>query len=367
MLLAHSAQVTGQNTPPRQINFLFTGDYFDNLDGGLRETDRFLTNVDLWTRWQPQAWAASGTSIYAHGSYNSGESFSADVVGDTQIVSNIEASEATRLYQFYVEHGADPDQQSVLFGFWDLNSRIDVIEPASLFINSSHGIGAEFALSGERGPSIFPVTALSLYGQRRMNERLTLRGAILDGVAGDPKRPVRSDVSLSQDDGALLVAEGSYQLGQHWLAKAGAWHYTSDFEPIDGDDGGEFSQGVYGSLAGDVVPGELSAWVRYGVASEEVQAVGRYFGTGLVWSAIPGPLDDRVGIAVAAAFAGEPLQDMGASRAETNIELTYSVQITPWLRIQPDIQYIFNPGLDQDLDDALVVGVRFELLKQMPW
>jgi porin len=70
---------------------------------------------------------------------------------------------------------------------------------------------------------------------------------------------------------------------------------------------------------------------------------------------------------VAAAFAGEPLRDRGASRAETNIELTYSVQVTPWLRLQPDIQYIFNPGLDEGLDNALVIGLRIELFKQVIW
>ena len=45
---------------------------------------------------------------------------------------------------------------------------------------------------------------------------------------------------------------------------------------------------------------------------------------------------------------------------ETAIELTYSAQLTDNFRIQPDIQYIINPGTDPSLKNALVVGVRFE-------
>ena len=42
------------------------------------------------------------------------------------------------------------------------------------------------------------------------------------------------------------------------------------------------------------------------------------------------------------------------------IELTYSTQLTDWLRVQPDVQYVINPGADRSLDNALVIGIRFE-------
>ena len=62
--------------------------------------------------------------------------FSADVLGDAQVVSNIEASRATRLYELYVEGTSPGGGSSLLFGFWDLNSELDVIEPATLFLNT---------------------------------------------------------------------------------------------------------------------------------------------------------------------------------------------------------------------------------------
>ena len=45
---------------------------------------------------------------------------------------------------------------------------------------------------------------------------------------------------------------------------------------------------------------------------------------------------------------------------ETAIELFYKAQLTGWLSLKPDIQYIANPGGTSN-DDAIAVGVRFEL------
>lgn len=58
----------------------------------------------------------------------------------------------------------------------------------------------------------------------------------------------------------------------------------------------------------------------------------------------------------AQAVAGSPVD-----KAETSIELTYRTQVTPWLAIQPDVQWVINPGIDPTLRDALVLGLRFEL------
>ena len=46
---------------------------------------------------------------------------------------------------------------------------------------------------------------------------------------------------------------------------------------------------------------------------------------------------------------------------ETGFELTYSDNLTPWLAIQPDVQYILNPGTDPAADNALLLGTRLTL------
>ena len=62
--------------------------------------------------------------------------------------------------------------------------------------------------------------------------------------------------------------------------------------------------------------------------------------------------------------------DSGALRrtSETYIEATYQRQVTPWLQIQPDIQYVFHPGAGvtgadgQTVRNELVGGVRANIL-----
>ena len=51
--------------------------------------------------------------------------------------------------------------------------------------------------------------------------------------------------------------------------------------------------------------------------------------------------------------------------SETFIEATYQAQITPWLQLQPDVQYVMNPGAGvanpatgRKLGNELVLGVR---------
>jgi porin len=51
---------------------------------------------------------------------------------------------------------------------------------------------------------------------------------------------------------------------------------------------------------------------------------------------------------------------------ETYVEATYQYQVYPWLQLQPDVQYIFNPGggvanpsvAGQNIKNELVLGLR---------
>jgi porin len=50
-----------------------------------------------------------------------------------------------------------------------------------------------------------------------------------------------------------------------------------------------------------------------------------------------------------------------SDRAETAIELSYARKLLPGLIVQPDLQYVINPGWEPARRDALVAGVRFRL------
>lgn len=51
----------------------------------------------------------------------------------------------------------------------------------------------------------------------------------------------------------------------------------------------------------------------------------------------------------------------GVQQYEVALELTYIVQATRWLQVQPDLQYIINPGGTGKLPNALVLGFQLAL------
>jgi porin len=46
---------------------------------------------------------------------------------------------------------------------------------------------------------------------------------------------------------------------------------------------------------------------------------------------------------------------------EVALEGTYLIQLTPWLAMQPDVQYVLHPNTDPAISNALVAVLRFEL------
>jgi porin len=361
----------------------YTGDLLRNTGGGLRQGDAYLDNLDVTLSVDGEkAWGLPGLTVFAYGLYNNGDEFSGRYVGDAQAVSSIETGEAAvRLYELWADWTFGPSAaHSLRLGLYDLNSEFDVTDSAGLFTHSSHGMGAELALTGQNGPSIFPSTSLALRWHWQVAEHWAFQAVVLDGVPGDPDHPKRTTVDLGGDDGALLVAEVHY-LGER-LRKfnLGYWRYTEDFDDVLATEpGGDPVQqggndGVYAmadvALWSEAADGDqgVSGWVRYGVADDRVNQFDRYFGSGLVYTGIlPGRDADQLGLAVAVARNGDPFRDAAVlagsplESAETNIELTYRAGITDWLTLQPTIQRIRNPGTDPALGNATVLGLRFEL------
>jgi porin len=52
---------------------------------------------------------------------------------------------------------------------------------------------------------------------------------------------------------------------------------------------------------------------------------------------------------------------VGIQKYEIALELTYIVQATKWLQVQPDVQYIINPGGTGKIPNALVLGFQLAL------
>lgn len=342
----------------------YTGDVWYNARGGLRRGTAYLDNLDVTLEvGGGRAFGIPGLTLFAYGLYNNDRTFSDRYVGDAMVVSNIDVDGAFRLYELWADVSfGKAGAFSLRAGLYDLNSEFDATEARGLFINSSHGIGQELAQTGENGPSIFPSTSLAARLAWTPHERLTFRIAALDGVPGDPDDPDCTCVSLSGDDGALLIGEGTAMLGAGRYS-IGHWQYTRDSA-----DGGTYINAEIPMLAnsGDENRG-LVAFARAGVANGRINAFDRYYSAGLVQhDVVLGSRRTELGLAVAATRTSKPYRrlqrDLGVSSDdyEYNVELTWRIPLTNALVLQPDIQYIVNPGADSALDDALALGLRFE-------
>lgn len=112
----------------------------------------------------------------------------------------------------------------------------------------------------------------------------------------------------------------------------------------------------------------LAGWLRFGVADTRFNRIGRYLGGGLVHTGIvPDRPDDQVGVSFASAGFGDRYRrdqsgDGGVRDAhELVVEAVYNAVLTPWLSVQPDLQYVVNPGGDTQRADAAVVGFRVKI------
>lgn len=388
-----------------ELELVYMGDYLVNTRGGIDQDDSFLGNLDMTLTWQtePMLGRDLGTFFF-YGLYDHGDRPSDDV-GDLQIVDNIEAPDAARLYEAWWQKTFFDDRASLLLGLYDLNSEFYVVESALVFLHSSFGIGAALGNSGRNGPSIFPEASLAARLKVVLGHGWELQAAVLDGVPGDPDRSPGTRIRFGEDDGVLAIAEVAHAwrpiheaagesvsraprrraigraIEAHPYAlrvAAGSWVYSARRDHlsqtvVDGSPERERGHpGFYATADLDVRVLDpfgsrgLAVFLQLGWADEDIEPFEAYVGGGITYTGLlPWRPEDVLGVAVAAAFGGNGLQ--GSIRAnggrpasaETAIEWTYRARIRSWLAIQGDLQYIVDPGVRRDRPDALVAGLRF--------
>lgn len=173
---------------------------------------------------------------------------------------------------------------------------------------------------------------------------------------------------------------GAFQIGGWYsTAKRGDVYLDPDHLPAaasqsflqhDGSYGGYVSLVAdIGHHANDKAQG-LSLFINATVADKKTSVVNRTVATGAVYSGpFAGRPKDQVGIAVAfnhldgrvADYRREALAlgvDVAAAGTdERALELFYGLQISHFLQLRPDLQWIHRPG-GADRPDALILGMR---------
>lgn len=347
--------------PPLSLAVRETFDTFD-VPVGVDPAAVVLNKIQLSATLRGEKLGLNGWLVHAQVFRFDGDSLSQHL-GDIQTADNIEAVPATRLFEAYLAKMWDKGGHSLAlrFGLIDLNSQFDSIDPASLMLNSSHGIGPDLSRSGRNGPSIYPVTAVGSTVTWVKSQTLTFRVGIFDGVAGSPSAPRAFFAErLKPSDGLLVIGQTDWQLTKSSRLEAGAWAYTASQDGVLANKAHDHGAYVSYEAPFNVLP-RLNFWLRAGAANPEAQPIAGYLGGGLVQvGTIAGRPDDRLGLAIAHAIIGERYAGaLGIHRAETSIELTYQVKLSRRLVIQPDVDYIHHPAHAGHVPNSLALGVRF--------
>ncbi len=377
----------------------YLGEVSTDVAGGLRRGPVYLQNVSLTLSLDLHKLAGwRGATLFVYGMGIEGGDPERRF-GEMQTISNISASNAVRFYEAWIQQDLFGGRLSLLAGLFDLNSEFDVVEAASVFLNSSQGIDPTFAFTGLNGPSVFPYTTLG-FRARLKTGGLYLQSVILNGLAGDPSDPGGTRIVLRKGNGVLLAAEAGYRLplsarrhrrqavresirryvSPSYAGKIalGLWGYTARFAPLlpGPEEPGKIrgDAGFYVLLSHSVwrrdgdAGRNLTAFARVGAANARINRLGLFTGGGLSFAGLfPGRSRDIAGLAFAAVFNGDDymresaLEGSPVRRAEWNLELTYQAGLLSWLDIHPDVQFVIHPSMAPSVRNALGFDLRIEI------
>ena len=320
------------------FNAEYTGDFLYNV-GGLKNGGGYLgyakigMDADLW----------QGASLYIGGGTTHGITPTEMLIGDYQVVNNIEAGN----YAF-MEH-LSLQQSLGKFGFkiglLDMNENFAALDAAGGYINSSFGINP--AISSNMSVAIFPLTGLGAEIHFDINDNWHVQAAVYDGeIPSFEDNQYNLNWKINKKEGAFFIGEGQYVM-DNGIYKLGAFYHTA-----------EKKYGAYANMEQEVWNNgtrNLRPFAQVAYANGEMKCDNYfYLSAGLNLEGVFSEEgNDMMGLAFSSAFLTD-------KKTETAIELFYQYQVTDNFVIKPDIQYIVNPaGMDFHVDNALVGILRF--------
>ncbi len=171
-------------------------------------------------------------------------------------------------------------------------------------------------------------------------------------------------------EGSLLP--GHYRFGL-WLNPQGQTKFINDFggrlraRSRSGDVGWylSFDQMVWKENDAAKDKQGLGVFARYGFAHPDVNIVNHFWSAGLSYEGlIPERDGDVMGFGVAQSILSKTFRHNVNNLAdrETVYDLYYKIDLTPWCKITPDLQWITHPSGQKSARDALTAGIRVEIV-----
>ncbi|MBX2851074.1 MAG: carbohydrate porin [Phycisphaeraceae bacterium] len=352
------------------VDAVLIADLSKNTSGGVNPAGTFRHLFDFSIEWdlQPLLGVEGGT-FFVDFQTQEGQDGSAEA-GDLQAYSNIDAPDFTALYEVWYQQMLSDGAVRIKAGKIDVNADFAFVDNGGEFIHSSPGFSPTiFVLPTYPDPS-FGVLGFVGEGGGLYAGGGVFDGALQEGVSTGTRGPSTlfgdpADLFLIGEAGLAWGGEDTPRLPGRLAG--GVWHHTGGFATFSGgvEDGttgfyAVLDQQLYAEAAAD--DQGVYFFAQFGYADARVSAVEHHAGAGVQWvGLIPDRDSDVAGLMVSyAGLSDEPGAGF-TDEAETAVELFYKAQITPWLSLKPDLQYIANPG-GVGLDDAWVTTLRLELV-----
>ena len=344
-----------------------------------------------------------GAKIYANALQIHGRGPTAELLGGNLInyplvtVSNIEAVPTTRLYRLWFEQSLFEGRTSVRLGQIAADDEFITSNTAGGLLNGTFGWPLLTAADVRGGGPAYPLPQLGVRLEVKPIADLMLRAAAFTGNPGGnncPTNPEECDphgVLFPFSAGTLWIGEVAYSAnsgktaaGLPGVYKLGGWYETGPFPwQLDPEVSKTNNGGVYGVMDQGIWrrPGSedqgLNFFLRMGGGPSDRNLISFYADAGIGFRAPFVSRPDDV-VTLGAAYGNISIDAARADRLadppipvrnyEAVIELSYTATIVPGWSIQPDLQYLFNPGGNVQNPDgsgtipnALVLGLRTTL------
>lgn len=386
------------------LNVLETSEVLGNPTGGIRQGAIYegstLMSLSVDTQ---KLLGLSGGSFNVSAFQIHGRGLTANNLDNLNVVSSIEAPASTRLFELRYDQSFFDGKASIRVGQLAADQEFLISQYGAFFVNSGFGWPTLAAQDLPEGGPAYPLATPGVRLKVQPTDQLALLAAVFNGNPDDNG----SGTSFRVNKGVFAITEAQYAInsGDHPIGlpgtyKAGVW-YNSNASA----DQRQVYEGlpVSDPAASDASLYHSGNWSAYAVADQMVyrvpgtkdQGLGLFFRfmgapsdrnlvdfdlyTGANYKGIiPGRPDDVAGAGLIYTRVSnqttqldmEPGLYSGGGypngRSETVLELTYQIQMAPWWTLQPDFQYVFNPGGSlpnpndpaQPIADAAVFGLR---------
>ena len=339
----------------------YTGTFWANLAGGRQtgvEPNGYLDfglEVDLA---KLGAWEGLGFHIDFH--WWQGDEPTKKLIGGllAMALSDWEAASTFRVFNIYLRQALDGDRWVFKIGQISADTDFMISRYGGVFLNAAFGDLASQNLNLDA--PVYPLAAPGVFASGRPWPWLTGRFGAYTGDAGDDVAGNHgfgwelgnnagytffSELAASPPDGMLLPA--SYTLGAIFDTGGSAQFGTGVQRTFHYEIYLMVDQALLVDTEGDPV---LGLFARMSGSPQDARnVVGIYADGGLAWfGPLPQRPKDTAGIAVSILrFTQDFQQQTGSLGGETAVELTYQFAIAPWLVVQPDAQFFFEPAISR--------------------